>query len=88
MDYIFDLDDDTYTGLNLFSKKVAKALEENIKCKRVGVLVIGTEVPHAHIHLVPFQEEIQMSILSPKVDMKPVEMMNLAAKVKATFENQ
>lgn len=88
VDYIFDLDDDTYTGLNLFSKKVAKALEENIKCKRVGVLVIGTEVPHAHIHLVPFQEEIQMSILSPKVDMKPVEMMNLAAKVKATFENQ
>ena len=86
VDYIFALDDETYTGLNLFAKKVAKALEANIECKRVGVLVIGTEVPHAHIHLVPFKEEIQMSILSPKVNMKPVELMNLASKVKATFD--
>lgn len=88
VDYIFDLDDETYTGLNLFAKKVAKALEENIECKRVGVLVIGTEVPHAHIHLVPFQEEIQMSILSPKVEMSPPAMVNLAATVKATFDTQ
>jgi len=86
VDYIFDLDDETYSGLNLFAKKVAKALEVNIECKRVGVLVIGTEVPHAHIHLIPFKEEIQMSILSPKVNMKPVELMNLASKVKATFD--
>ena len=86
VDYIFDLDDETYSGLNLFAKKVAKALETNIECKRVGVLVIGTEVPHAHIHLIPFKEEIQMSILSPKVDMKPVEFRNLAMKVKATFD--
>ena len=86
VDYIFDLDDETYSGLNLFAKKVAKALEANIKCKRVGVLVIGTEVPHAHIHLIPFQEEIQMSILSPKVEISPAAMANLAATVRATFE--
>ena len=88
VDNIFDLDDETYTGLNLFAKKVAKALDANIDCKRVGVLVIGTEVPHAHIHLVPFQEEIQMSILSPKVEMSPPAMANLAATVKATFDTQ
>ena len=88
VDYIFDLDDETYAGLNLFAKKVAKALDANIECKRVGVLVIGTEVPHAHIHLVPFQEEIQMSILSPKVEMSAPAMANLAATVRATFETE
>lgn len=86
VDYIFDLDDETYTGLNLFAKKVAKALETHLECKRVGVLVIGTEVPHAHIHLIPFKEEIQMSILSPKVEITSKEMADLAAEVKATFD--
>ena len=86
VDYIFELDDETYSGLNLFTKKVAKALETNIECKRVGVLVIGTEVPHAHIHLIPFKQEVQMSILSPKVEITSKEMADLAAEVKATFD--
>lgn len=86
VDYFFDLDDETYSGLNLFAKKVAKALETHIECKRVGVLVIGTEVPHAHIHLIPFKQEVQMSILSPKVEITSKEMADLAAEVKATFD--
>lgn len=86
VDYIFNLDDETYSGLNLFAKKVAKALETHIECKRVGVLVIGTEVPHAHIHLIPFKQEVQMSILSPKVEITSKEMADLAAEVKATFD--
>ena len=56
-DYLFDLSDERYTSLNLFAKKVAVVLESILECKRVGVLVIGTEVPHAHIHLIPFTEE-------------------------------
>ena len=55
VDYLFDLDDDLYTGLHLFAKKVAAAIKKAVNCKKVGVLVLGLEVPHAHLHLIPMQ---------------------------------
>lgn len=57
VDYLFDLDDETYIGLHLFAKRVAEGLKQAIPCKRIGVLVLGLEVPHAHIHLIPIQNE-------------------------------
>ena len=86
-DYLFDLDDDVLAGLNVFAKKVARALESTIDCKRVGVLVIGTEVPHAHIHLIPFQNESQMAITSPKLALDKEEMASIAEKAVKAFQN-
>jgi len=82
-DYIFDLDDETLSGLMRFSKKVAKALDATMDCKRVGVVVIGTEVPHTHIHLIPFQNESQMSFQSPRVELSATEMTSIAAAIAA-----
>lgn len=81
MDYIFDLDDDTLSGLNLFAKKVAKAIEQAVTCKRVGVMVIGTEVPHAHIHLIPFNDEAQMSVMAPKLKLDTDQMTSIAERI-------
>jgi histidine triad (HIT) family protein len=86
VDYIYDLDDDTLAGLHLFSKKVARALEATLPCKRVGVLVIGTEVPHAHVHLIPFQKEYQMAITSPKMQVTKERMTEIAAIVSKEFK--
>ncbi len=85
IDYIYDLDDNTLSGLHLFAKKVALALEKCIECKRVGVLVIGTEVPHAHVHLIPFQQEVQMAITSPRGKVSQEEMIEISTKVQAVF---
>jgi len=81
VDYIFDLDDETLGGLNVFAKKVAKGIESVIPCKRVGIMVIGTEVPHAHIHLIPFQKESQLSIAAPKLQINPHDMAEIAMKI-------
>ena len=81
VDYLFDLDGGTLAGLMLFSKKVAKALDKAIACKRVGVMVIGTEVPHAHVHLIPFQRESQMSVSAPKLSFTKEEMTEIARTV-------
>lgn len=86
VDYIFDLSDDLLASLHVFAKKVAGALEAEISCKRVGVLVIGTEVPHAHIHLIPFQEERQMAITNGKIALPKEEMAAIAQKVSSRFE--
>ena len=59
VDYLFDLDDETLKGLSAFSKRVAKAIDKTIDCKRVGVVVLGLEVPHAHIHLIPLQQHVR-----------------------------
>ena len=86
IDYLFDLDDELLTGLMLFSKKVAKALEKTIVCKRVGVVVIGTEVPHAHVHLIPFQKETQLNIVGAKMSMSQEELSEIAAAIRSNFE--
>ena len=67
VDYIFDLDDDTYLGLQSFAKKVAEGLKKAIPCQKVGVMVLGLEVPHAHIHLVPMQTEADLLHFSKKI---------------------
>lgn len=66
VDYIFDLDDDLYNGLQAFAKKVAIGLKKAIPCQKVGVLVLGLEVPHAHIHLIPMQNEADVLNFSNK----------------------
>ena len=84
-DYIFDLEDDVLSGLSIFSKRVAKAIESIVECKRVGILVVGTEVPHAHVHLIPFQRESQMSVKSKPLEIAKEEMQELAAAISAKF---
>ena len=81
VDYIFDLDETTLSGLMVFSQKVAKALDKTIESKRVGVLVVGTEVPHAHVHLMPFQREAQLSFANPRLSFSSAEMAEIAKMI-------
>jgi histidine triad (HIT) family protein len=81
VDYLFDLDDPTYTGLQLFAKKVALGIQKAIPCKRVGVMVLGLEVPHAHIHLVPMQSEADLLNFSKKLSLTKEEMAEIAASI-------
>src|SRR5690554_1920871 len=78
VDYLFDLDDELYAGLQLFAKKVATGLKKAVPCKKVGVLVLGLEVPHAHIHLIPMQNENDVLNFSEKVKMEKAEFEALA----------
>lgn len=83
VDYLFDLDDEEYTGLQMFAKNVAVGLKKAIPCEKVGVLVLGLEVPHAHIHLVPMQNETDLLNFSDKKKFTPeefVEIMQLISK--------
>ncbi len=84
-DFIFDLDDKTLADLMIFAKKVAKAINRAIVCKRVGVLVIGTEVRHTHIHLIPFNDESEMNIKKPKLQLSADELKEIAEKIKKEF---
>lgn len=77
VDYIFDLEDDLYTGLQAFAKKVAIGLKQAIPCQKVGVLVLGLEVPHAHIHLIPMQNEADLLNFSKKIKFTPEEFQSI-----------
>ena len=83
VDYIFDLDDATYEGLWAFAKKVAAGIKTAIPCKRVGVAVLGMEVPHAHIHLVPLQKEGDLNFRNKKLSLTPEEFKEIAEKIAA-----
>ncbi len=83
-DYIFNLDDDSYAGLWAFAKKVAVALKNAVPCKRVGVAVLGMEVPHTHIHLVPLQKESDM-VFGKHVSLTPEQMQQTADAIFAEF---
>ena len=83
VDYLFDLDDALLADMILFAKRVAKALDKTIECKRVGMLVVGTEVPHAHIHLIPFQSERQMDLGAAKLNLTSEEMAEIAGRIAA-----
>lgn len=85
-DYIFNLDDDTYAGLMLFAKRVALALKQAIPCKHVGVAVLGMEVPHVHVHLVPLQNEHDMLFSNPKLQLDDAEMRAIAASIAEKFQ--
>mgnify|MGYP003426771687 FL=1 len=80
-DYIFNLDDDTYAGLMLFAKKVAVAIDAAVPCKRVGVAVMGMEVPHTHVHLIPITKESDMIISNPKLILSAQEMTEIASAI-------
>lgn len=80
-DYIFDLDDDVLSQLLVFSKQVAMAIKTVTQCKRVGVAVIGLEVPHVHVHLIPINKEGDMSFSNPKLTLSPEEMKEIAAAI-------
>jgi histidine triad (HIT) family protein len=82
VDYIFDLDDDTFSGLQLFSKKVAKALRKAIPCKRIGTAVVGLEVPHTHIHLVPLQHVSDMDFSRPKLTLSSDQLADIAERIR------
>lgn len=81
VDYIFDLDDETYNGLMTFARRVAQALQEAIECKRVGVAVMGLEVPHTHIHLIPITTEGDMNFFREKLSLPAEEMAAIATQI-------
>jgi len=86
VDYIYDLEDELYSSLHLFAKKVAKAQESVIKCTRIGVAVIGLEVPHVHIHLVPLRSMDDINFSRPKLKLEKEEMEEIASKIKLAFD--
>ncbi len=83
VDYLFDVDDTTLAGMMMFAKKVARAIDKAIPCKRVGVAVLGLEVPHAHIHLVPINGGFDIEFSKPKFKLTPEEFKEVAAKIIA-----
>ena len=80
-DYIFNLDETTYAGLCAFAHKVAKAIEAAVPCKRVGVAVLGMEVPHTHIHLVPLNTEADMDFRKKKLELTPEQFKEIASAI-------
>ena len=86
VDYIFDMDDDELAEYHVFAKKVAIALKKAFPCKKVGEAVLGLEVPHAHIHLIPMQSEKDMIFSNPKLSLSEEEFKETAAKIFEEFE--
>ncbi|MBN2632024.1 MAG: HIT family protein [Bacteroidales bacterium] len=84
-DYIFDLDDDMLAGMIVFSKKVASAIRTVIPCNRIGVAVLGLEVPHAHIHLVPMDSMDDVNFRNPKLRFTPEQFKATAEKIRNAF---
>ncbi len=85
-DYIFNLNPEVYQGLWAFARKVAKALKAAVPCKRVGVAVLGMEVPHTHIHLVPLQTEGDLDFRKKRPEVTPEQMAGIAASILAEYE--
>lgn len=85
VDYIFDLEDEELAAMQLFAKRIAKAIGKAMPCRKVGQCVIGLEVPHAHIHLVPMRTEADMDFRKPKLNLPPEEMERIAEAIKAAL---
>lgn len=85
VDYLFDLDDDIYTGLMSFAKEVAIAIKKTIPCNRIGVCVIGLEVPHAHIHLIPINSESDMNFRNEKLVLSKDEFEAVASTIRTAL---
>jgi len=82
VDYMFDLDDETLAGLHVFGKKVAKAIEKVIPCQRIGTAVVGLEVPHAHLHLIPLNSMADIDFGKPKLKPTPEALAQTAEKIR------
>lgn len=85
VDYLFDLDKDTYAGLMDFAREVAEGLKKTVSCKRIGLCVIGLEVPHAHIHLIPINSENDMNFRNEKLVLSKEEFEALAATIRTAL---
>ena len=85
-DYIFDLNDEELAGLMVFAKRVAAAIKEVIPCVKVGVAVLGLEVPHAHVHLIPMQKESDMNFFKEKLSLPAEEMQEICKKISEQFK--
>lgn len=85
VDYVYDLSDADLTALNLFAKKVAGAIKKSVNCIRIGIAVIGLEVPHTHIHLIPINTMDDMNFSRPKLSLPPQQMQEIADKIAANF---
>lgn len=83
IDYIFDLDDNLLSGLMVFAKKVAKAIDKTIPCERVGIAVLGLEVPHAHVHLIPINDIGDINFGRPKLKLSEEEFKGIADRIAA-----
>ena len=85
VDYIFDLSDEDLAAMHVFSKQVARAIEKAFPCKKVGEAVIGLEVPHAHIHLIPIQKESDMLFSNPKLKLSDEEFKSIAQAINSSL---
>jgi len=86
IDYLFDLDNELYTELMLFAKKIAPAIEKTVPCERIGMAVLGLEVPHAHIHLIPIRSIADLDFSKPKLKLSEAEFNSLAARIRANLD--
>lgn len=86
IDYIYDLDDESLAGLSVFSKKVARAIEKVVPCLRIGIAVIGLEVPHTHVHLVPLNTMGDINFSRPKLSPSQAELSEVAQKIKEAYQ--
>ncbi len=86
IDYLFDIEDNYYAGLMIFAKKIARAIEKVVPCKRMGMTVIGLEVPHAHIHLIPINTIYDMDFKQPKLKFTDEEFEKIAADIRKAME--
>ncbi|MEB2781201.1 HIT family protein [Algoriphagus sp. C2-6-M1] len=85
IDYIFDMEPEVLSGLHLFAQQVAKAMDKTIKCTRIGVAVIGLEVPHVHVHLVPLKTMDDINFNRPKLKLSNEEMAEIAERIRGGF---
>ena len=83
VDYIFDVEDDLLADMILFSKKLSKKIKATFPCNRIGMTVIGLEVPHAHIHLIPINKEPDMNFHSPRIELSQEELAEIAERIKS-----
>lgn len=86
-DYLFDLEDELLAAMILFSKKVAAAIKVAIPCQRIGVMVMGLEVPHAHVHLIPMQNEGDMNLSNPKLQLTEEEFATIAESIRSALDS-
>jgi histidine triad (HIT) family protein len=87
-DYLFDVSDDSLAGMAVFAKKIALAIGKSVPCKRVGVAVLGLEIPHAHIHLIPVNNLDDINFARPKLKLTPEEFESVAEKIRAALSFQ
>lgn len=87
-DYIFDLDDQLLADMMVFAKQVAKGMKQTIDCQRIGVAVLGMEVPHVHIHLIPLQKETDMLFSNPKLQLPAEEMAEIANSIAIAIDGE